>query len=168
MRRRLLLLSVFGVLALALAPLTQANNGNKPVREFNPDQGEGIVEGGCAFPVFVHIEGPEIVTHFSTRDRSVLKVIAITPGNTWTLTNVENGKSVTVDNTSSYHEEDYPDGTFAVKVVGEGVWFGNPLTLEPGFWYQKGQISGVFNPDGTPISTKGTGSFVNLCPRLAD
>lgn len=95
-------------------------------------------------------------------------MLAITPGNTWTLTNLDSGKSITVHNTSSYHEEDYPDGTVAINVVGDGVWFnGNPLKLEPGFWYQRGQVSGLFDPDGTPISTKGTGSLDNLCPLQA-
>lgn len=73
MRRKLLVVSVFGLLALAAAPLTAANNGNRPDRTFNPEQGDGI-EGECAFPVFVHIQGPEIVTHFNTTDRSILKV----------------------------------------------------------------------------------------------
>jgi hypothetical protein len=61
-----------------------------------------------------------------------------------------------------------PDGTFAVKVVGEGAWpFGNPITGEPGIWYQKGQVSGTFDTDGDPISTRNTGTLVNLCPQLA-
>ena len=45
-----------------------------------------------------------------------------------------------------------------MKVVGRGVWpFENPLTGEPGIWYQHGQVSGVFDADGKPTSTRGTG-----------
>jgi hypothetical protein len=29
-----------------------------------------------------------------------------------------------------------------------------------------GKVSGVFDADGNPISTKGTGSLVNLCSQL--
>jgi hypothetical protein len=53
-----------------------------------------------------------------------------------------------------------------VKVVGEGVWVGNPLTGEPGIWHHKGQVQGEFDADGNPISTNGTGSLVNLCSQL--
>ena len=167
MRRRLLLLLVFGLLALAAAPLTEANNGNKPDRRVTLDQGDATIEGECAFPVFAHIEGREIDTTGSVRDRTVVKLLGIFPGNTWTLTNLDTGKSITVGSTSSFHQRVEPDGTTFIKVVGEGVWHdGNPLTGEPGIWYQHGQVSGVFEADGTPISTKGTGSLVNLCPQL--
>ena len=167
MRRRLLLLSAVTCLALALAPLTTASNGNKPDRRITLDQGDGVIEGSCAFPVFGHIEGREIDTTFGIRDRTVLKLLGIFPGNTWTLTNLDSGKSITVGSTSSFHQVTEPDGSFSVKVVGRGVWpFENPLTGEPGIWYQHGQVSGVFDADGNPISTKGTGSLVDLCPLL--
>ena len=167
MRRKLLLLSAVAGVALALAPLTTASNGNKPDREITLDQGDATIEGECAFPVFVHIDGREINTTFSVRDRTVFKLLGIFPGNTWTLTNLDTGKSITVGSTSSFHQRIEPNGSFSVKVVGEGVWpFGNPLTGEPGIWHQKGQVSGKFDADGNPISTKGTGSLVNLCPQL--
>ena len=167
MRRRLLLLSAFACLALALAPLTTANNGNKPDRLITPDQGDGTIEDACAFPVFAHIEGREVDTGFSIRDRTVMKLLGIFPGNTWTLTNLDTGKSITVGSTSTFHQRIEPDGSFSAKVVGQGVWpFENPLTGEPGIWYQHGQVSGVFDRDGNPISLKGTGSLVNLCPQL--
>jgi hypothetical protein len=167
MRRGLLLLLTIG-LAVALAPLAVANNGNKPDRHINLDQGEGTIVGQCAFPVLVHIEGREINTTFSVKDRTVLKLLGTFPANTWTLTNLDSGKSIMVGSTSSFHEQDEPDGTFSVKIVGEGGWaFGNPITGEPGIWYQKGQVSGTFDADGNPISLKSTGSLVNLCPRLA-
>jgi len=168
MRRRLLLLSAVACGALALAPLTTANSGNKPDRRITLDQGGGAFFGACAFPVVVHIQGREIDTTFSVKDGTVIKLLGIFPGNTWTLTNFDTGKSITVGNTSSFHRSIEPDGSFSVKVVGRGLWvFENPLTGEPGIWYQHGQVSGVFNPDGSPIATKGTGSLVNLCQQLA-
>jgi hypothetical protein len=167
MRRGLILLFTI-VLAVALAPLAVANNGNKPDREINLDQGDATIVGSCAFPVFAHIDGREIDTSFSVQDRTVVKLLGIFPGNSWTLTNLVSGTSITVGNTSSAHQLIQPDGTLAVKVVGEGVWpFENPITGEPGIWYQKGQVSGVFDADGNPISTKNTGSLVNICSQLA-
>jgi hypothetical protein len=167
MRRGLLLLSTFA-LAVALAPLAVANNGNKPDRHVNLDQGEGTAVGECAFPVFVHIAGTEITTTFSIQDRTVQKLLGVFPGTSWTLTNVDSGTSITVGSSSSFHQLTQPDGTFSVRVVGTGVWIENPITGEPGFWYQKGQVSGTFAADGSPISTKNTGNpLVNLCPQLA-
>ena len=167
MRRGLLLLSTVA-LAVALAPLAVANNGNKPDRHVNLDQGDQTIVGLCDFPVFVHVDGREITTAFSVQDRTVMQLLGVFPGNRWTLTNLDTGTSITVSNTSSFHQRNQPDGTFSVKVVGEGVWLGNPLTGEPGFWYQKGQVSGTFAADGSPISTKNTGNpLVNLCPQLA-
>ena len=167
MRRRLLLLSAVACLALALAPLTTANNSNKPDRQITSDQGDGLIEGACAFPVFAHVVGREIDTTFSVRDRTVMKLLGIFPGNTWTLTNLDTGTSITVGNTSSFHQRTAPNGSFSAKVVGRGIWpFENPLTGEPGIWYQQGKVSGSFDRDGNPISINGTGSLVNLCPQL--
>jgi hypothetical protein len=168
MRRGLLLLLSAFALAVALAPLAVANNGNKPDRRVNLDQGDGTIVGACAFPVFAHIDGREIDTAFSIQDRTVVRLLGIFPGNSWTLTNLESGTTMTVRSTSSFHELFQPDGTFSIKVVGEGVWpFENPITHEPGIWHQKGQVSGLFDADGNPISTKNTGSLVNICPQLA-
>jgi hypothetical protein len=168
MRRRLLLFSAIACLALGLAPVTTASNGNKPDRRITLEQGDGVLEGPCAFPVLAHIDGREIDTTFGIRDRTVMKLLGIFPGNTWTLTNLDNGKSIAVGSTSSFHQLAEPDGSFSVKVVGRGVWpFENPLTLEPGIWYQHGQVSGVFDANGNQISTKGTGSLVNLCSQLS-
>lgn len=167
MRRGLLLLVTIA-LGVALAPLATANNGNKPDREITLDQGDGTITGSCPFPVFVHIEGREIDTTFSVQNRKVIKLLGIFPGNTWTMTNTVSGTTMTVGNTSSFHQRTEPDGSFSAKVVGEAVWpFGNPVTGEPGVWYQKGQVSGTFDADGNPISIGNTGSLVNLCPRLA-
>lgn len=163
-----LLLLMTAALAVALAPLATANNGNKPDRRVNLDQGDGTIVGQCAFPVFVHIEGREINATFSVQDRTVSRLLGIFPGNTWTLTNLDSGTSITVGSTSSFHQRIEADGTFAAKIVGAGVWaFGNPITDEPGIWYQKGQVSGTFDADGKPISTKNTGTLVDLCPQLA-
>jgi hypothetical protein len=79
LRRRLLLLSTFVFLGLALVPITAANNGNKPDRRITLDQGDGTIQGECAFTVFVHIEGRKIDTNFSVRDRSVMKLLRIFP-----------------------------------------------------------------------------------------
>ena len=166
MRRGLLFLLTTN-LAVVLAPLATANNGNKPDRHVNLDQGDATI-GSCLFPVFVHIEGREINTTFSLQQRTVIKLLGTFPANTWTLTNTESGTSMTVGSTSSFHARIEPDGTSSVKVVGEGVWpFENPITGEPGIWYQKGQVSGTFDADGNPIWLKSTGSLVNLCPQLA-
>jgi hypothetical protein len=43
---------------------------------------------------------------------------------------------------------------------------GNPVTGEPGIWYQSGQVNARFDADGNLISVGNTGTLVNLCSQL--
>src|SRR5262245_32548007 len=85
--------------ALALVPAASAN---RPVRDINPAP-EDMVSDQCASPILAHIQGSEIVTVFTDRDQNPVKLIAIFPGNTLTLTNLDTGRSITfLGSTSSF------------------------------------------------------------------
>ena len=52
-------------------------------------------------------------------------------------------------------------------VTGQGAWpDGNPVTGEPGIWYQSGQVSATFDAEGNTTSLRSTGILINLCGRL--
>jgi hypothetical protein len=164
MRRGLLLLSTL-VMALAVAP---AANANKPTREIIPAPADRTITGQCAFPVLGHIEGYEIDTTFTDRAGNPVKLLGVFPGNTLTLTNIDTGKSITLGATGSFQLRVKPDGSGSVMVTGLGAWpDGNPITGEPGIWYQNGRVSATFDAEGNMTSMKSTGKLVDLCPRLA-
>ncbi len=163
MRRGLLFLSAV-VIALAVVPAATAN---KPTREIVPGQDDRPITGQCTFAVLGHIEGHEIHLTFTDKAGDPVKLLGLFPGNTVTLTNLDTGKSITLGATGSFQLRAEPDGSSAM-VTGHGVWpVGNPITGEPGIWYQKGRVSATFDAEGNLASVKSAGTLVNLCTQLA-
>lgn len=163
MHRGLLFLSAVAI-ALAVVPAATAN---KPDREIIPAQGDRRITGQCPFPVLGHIEGSEINTTFTDKAGNPVKLLGIFPGNTVTLTNLDTGKSITLGATGSFQLRAEPDGSSAM-VTGHGVWpEGNPVTGEPGIWYQSGRVSATFDADGNTTSINASGQLVNVCTELA-
>jgi hypothetical protein len=53
-------------------------------------------------------------------------------------------------------------------VTGQGPWpTGNPVTGEPGIWYQNGRVSATLDAEGNATSVHSSGTLVDLCPQLA-
>ena len=164
MRSGVLLLSIL-VMALAVAPAATAN---KPTREINPAPDDIVITDQCAFAVLGHIDGTEIDTTFSDKAGNPVKLLGVFPGNTLTLTNLDTGKSITLGATGSVQLRVEPDGSGSGMVTGHGAWpDGNPITGEPGIWYQSGRVSATFDAEGNTTSIKSTGKLVNLCTQLA-
>jgi len=164
MRRGLLLLPTV-LVALAVVPAATAN---KPTREIIPAPEDRVITGQCTFPVLGHIEGSEIDTTFYDRAGNPVKLIAVFPGNTLTLTNLDTGNSITLGATGSFHLRVEADGSGTGMVTGQGAWpDGNPLTGEPGIWYQSGRVSATFDAGGNTTSIRNAGTLVNLCTELA-
>jgi hypothetical protein len=163
MRRGLGVLSSV-LIALAVAPTATAN---KPIREVIPAPEDMLIADQCAFPVLGHIEGKEIDTTFTDKAGNPLKLIGVFPGNTVTLTNLDTAKSVTLPATGSFQLRLNPDGSGSGKVTGHGAWLSNPVTGEPGIWYQSGQVSATLDAEGNTTSVTSTGKLVDLCAQLA-
>jgi len=164
MRRGLLLLSTV-LVAIAVAPAATAN---KPTREVIPAPDDRVIAGQCTFPVLGHIEGSEIDTTFTDRVGNPVKLIGVFPGNTLTLTNLDTGESITLGATGSFQLRVEADGSGSGMVTGQGAWpDGNPITGEPGIWYQNGRVSATFDAEGNTTSIRSTGTLVNLCTQLA-
>ena len=146
MRRGVLLLSTVFI-ALAVAPAAIAD---KPTREIVPGPDDVVFTGQCGFPVLAHIEGVEIHTTFTDKQGNVVKLLGVFPGNTMTLTNLDTDKSLTPPATGAFHARLERDGSTTFLVTGTGPWITNPITGEPGIWYQRGQVSATFDAGGNP------------------
>jgi hypothetical protein len=163
MRRRLLLLSTV-LVALGVVPTATAN---KPTREIIPAPDDKVITDQCTFPVLGHIEGSEIDTTFTDRAGDPIRLLGVFPGNTLTLTNLESSKSITLGATGSFQLRVEPDGSGSGMVTGQGAWpDGNPVTGEPGIWYQSGRVSATFDAEGNTTSIRSTGVLANLCDQL--
>ena len=164
MRRGLLLLST-ALVAVAVVPAATAN---KPTREIITAPDDKVITGQCTFPVLGHIEGNEIDTTFTDKAGNPVKLLGVFPGNTLTLTNLETGNSITLGATGSFQLRVQPDGSGSAMVTGLGAWpEGNPVTGEPGIWYQRGRVSATFDAEGNTTSLTSSGTLVNLCTQLA-
>ena len=162
--RRGILLFLTVLIGLAVVPAATAN---KPTREIIPAPNDRVITGQCTFPVLGHIEGNEIDTTFTDKAGNPVKLIGVFPGNTLTLTNLDTNKSITLGATGSFQLRANPDGSASAMVTGLGAWFGNPVTGEPGIWYQSGRVSATLDAEGNTTSVDSTGNLVNLCARLA-
>ena len=164
MRHGLLLLSTV-LVALVVVPAATAN---KPTREVIPAPEDRVITGQCTFRVLGHIEGSEIDTTFFDRAGNPVKLLGVFPGNTLTLTNLDAGESITLGATGSFQLRVQPDGSGSAMVTGLGAWpEGNPITGEPGIWYQRGRVSATFDAQGNTTSIRNSGTLVNLCTQLA-
>jgi hypothetical protein len=156
--------AALALVALALVPIAAAN---KPIREVIPAPDDRVIGDQCTFPVLGHIEGSEINTTFNDKAGNPVKLLGVFPGNTLTLTNLDTDKSITRGATGSFQLRAERDGSATGMVTGQGMWLGHPVTGEPGLWYQTGRVSATVDADGNMISTKATGTLVDLCLELA-
>lgn len=165
---RLVALAALAAAVLAALAVAPAAIADKPWREIIPAPNDRLITDQCAFPVLGHIEGSEIDTTFTDRAGNPIRLLGVFPGNTLTLTNLDSGKSIAVGATGSFHLRVEPDGSGSGMVTGQGAWpDGNPVTGEPGIWYQSGRVSATFDAEGNTTSITSTGDLVNLCERLA-
>ena len=107
MQRKLLFLSTV-LLAISVAHPASAS---EPIRRINPGQEDVVIKHQCAFPVFGHIDGIEIIDTFIDDARNPVKQIVTFPGNVLTLTNMDSGTSVTILGTGSSQLRAQPDGS---------------------------------------------------------
>jgi hypothetical protein len=159
-----LLLSLTLLVALAVAPAATAL---KPARELVPPPRDIVITDQCAFPVLGHIEGGEIDTTFFDRTGNPAKQIAVFPGQTLTLTNLDTRASITATNAGSSQVRAEGDGSLKISIMGHGP-LPNEIFAEPGLWYLNGgQVVVNLDGDGHPTSVTIRGNVANLCDRLA-
>src|SRR5215207_10412042 len=171
MRRLVLLLGLTGVLALALAVGARA----LPPEHFPVEHVDETftIEGECAFPVIVHVEGDTRHTHFFDQEGNEIRDLTVFPNFRVTFTNPETGKSITTPSPGVEHVTINPDGSFVVTLTGLGghlivgggpplasdvgrivFFFSGPEDEVPDILFQAGQFN--------------MGPFPQLCDVLAD
>jgi hypothetical protein len=151
------------VMTLAVAAPAWAT---KPIREVR-SQDDVVITDQCDFPVLGHIDGTEIITTWLDDAGNPVRQIVAFPHNRMTLTNPEQGASVTVVSTGSSQLRLQPDGSTSARAMGHGMFFPNPLTGEPGLWFLSGQGEAILDPQGNVTSVSLAGRLVDLCAELA-
>jgi hypothetical protein len=154
------LLAACLILAALVPPTTQlarANQGrgSPPV----PVSGSFIVPGGtfsnCTFDVEVSFSGlaGEI-------DLPGNRFIFTAPQLTATLTNLENGRSVTLSITGAFHQSTDQNGNVTTVATGRNL-LGDPIA---GFVLAIGDFSFVFDSNGNLIQPlTGQGQLIDVC-----
>ncbi len=174
MRRMLLLLAAVALLALALSPVVQAQNGGGkgPVDAggapedvdavFDPDAVADAFAGACGdFPVLVELDGKIKTTELPNGT-----TLSTGPGLKATITNTETGTSETFSITGAFRELPADEnGIVVTEVTGR-----NLLTdPEAGFVVASGNFSFAFDTDTgelvQPLS--GEGRLIDVCEALA-
>jgi hypothetical protein len=159
--------SVFLATLLGVLAIAPSASATKPIRIINPIQGDAVIRHQCAFPVFAHVEGPEIITIYVDKSGDPVKQIVVFPGNTLTLTNLRTSASVTFGATGSFQLRAEPDGGTSAKITGKGPFFPHPLTGEPGIWYLIGRAKATFDAEGNMTSGEIKGRLIDVCAELA-
>lgn len=155
------------LVTLALAP---AAGASKPVRERVPAPPERLFPAQsefCEFPVLGRIEGDEIQTTFFDRARDAVKLLAVFPNQTLTLTNLQTWKTITLVNAGSYQARAKRDGSVEISITGRGP-LPNDVVGQPGLWYLNGgRVLVTLDAEGNVTSVTVSGNVVNLCDQLA-
>jgi hypothetical protein len=149
-----LILAALGPPATELSRASQGR-GSPPV----PVSGSFIVQGGtfsnCAFDVEVSFSGlaGEI-------DLPGNRFIFTAPQLTATLTNLENGRSVTLSVTGAFHQSTDQNGNVSTVATGRNL-LGDPIA---GFVLAIGDFSFVFDSNGNLIQPlTGQGQLIDVC-----
>jgi hypothetical protein len=170
--RRSIMIVLIALLALALAaPLALAqSNGGAP--EPNDDPGGVLpplddpnhIAASCTFPVRYESSGFTKEIDLPERPGEVERTITIFPATSYTLTNVDTEKQVTLNATGAQHQTTLANGDVVTVVTGLNLQ-GDP---EAGFVLAKGNFSYVFNEEGTlkqPLA--GEGQLIDVCELLS-
>ena len=169
MRRITLLFAAVALLALSLAPVVQAQDG----------QGKGPVDAGgapidagfsllinpgdfpgtCSFPVLLETDGKG-----KTIELPNGTFLATSPGLNATLTNTETGAQETYNVTGSVRTLPVKDGIAVTELRGRN------LTIDPqaGFVVVAGNYSFAFDEEGNLVQPlSGNGQLIDVCEALA-
>ena len=109
----------------------------------------------CTFPV-----EPVLTGKTKTIDLPGGRTIVTAPGQDVTVTNQDNGRSVTLSITGAFHVTTRPNGDVVTVATGRNA------LLDPvaGFVLTEGLFTSTFDPDGNLIAPlSGTGRVTDIC-----
>lgn len=126
-----------------------------------------FVDQSCGFAVTVHATGyiidiTWVLPNGSTRN------IELGPQLRWILTNLETGKTITVNVAGPGQFTFNPDGSLTLVGTGTWGWIFNPDTLEPGLFRTAGRFVFSIDSAGNLTIDRDGGHLDDLCAQLVD
>ena len=170
--RRISPLRAILIVPLAFAAIlvaAPAGLANMPTREELPPAGD-FTDVGCGFPMFVDFEEAQsaVVTSFFDENGNLVREIAVFPGDTVTITNLETGESMAQSLSGQGVKEFHPDGSTTLAAHGGwGLWTRAPGDLRRGRFITVGQLVEVRDADGRLVSRALDGRLIDVCAELA-
>jgi hypothetical protein len=154
----LLALAVAAPMAVAAGPKTPNPNAPVPV-EGSQVLEPGAVFGRCDFPILYELSGKaKLLTLPGGR------FITTAPDQTATLTNLNTGKSVTLNITGVFNQTTDENGNVVTMATGRNL-LGDP---QAGFVLAIGSFSYVFDAKGKLIQPlQGEGQLIDVCGLLS-
>ena len=162
MKRRAVVFLVALAACLAAASTAQAA---PPTIEQTPVDAQFVDEDSCAFRVGVHITGFAVHIQWVDQDGDI-RFFEASPQLKLTLTNLDTGKTITVNISGPLQVTQIAGGGFTA--VETGLWgrLDNPETGEPGMFQSAGRR--VISVDGEGNAPdQFVGRVTDLCAELA-
>ena len=147
------------VLVLFVGPPASAN---KPVIHRTAVNDE-FVDSSCGFDVDVRTTGFVVDIFWTGADGSVRDFQAFPQGKQ-VITNVETGRSITINISGPAHVTVTAGGTATLIGTGNWSWGSNPVTGDPGIFLTRGRFVMSLN---TGVVTSLRGDLVGLCSKVA-
>lgn len=164
MKRLIHLMSLAVVTVLLLPGVARAD---QPMREALP-QTDFTIQGSCSFDVDLHIvRNDEFITTFRDGRQLITGALVVS------LTNVDTGKTITLNISGPVFVSPHEDGSQTLELSGRSLVFFAAGALGPGSAGVLELTSGPavieYAADGSAVSyTKASAAAVDLCPVLAD
>ena len=155
----LLALAVAAPMAVAAGPKKPNPNAPVPVDETPTVLEPGAVFGKCDFPILYQLSGKaKLLTLPGGR------FITTAPDQTATLTNIDTGKTVTLNITGVFNQTTDENGNVVTMATGRNL-LGDP---QAGFVLAIGDFSYVFDAHGKLIQPlQGEGQLIDVCGLLS-
>jgi hypothetical protein len=132
-----------------------------------PNPGE-VVSEDCGFPVLISLSRFNVTTRtFTDQNGDFVKEVD-TGVIVATLTNLDTGKTVTVNISGPFEFRMHSDGSATVSLVGPYLFFFGALSdvVGSGIVYHTGIVRVELDAAGNETSVEEQGSTVNLCAQL--
>jgi hypothetical protein len=158
---RKLLFLLLPVALLALSTTTASATG-KPQRLYGPLPQPLVNSGSCAFDIDVKVvRNNEYVTSFYDANGNLARQL-VNGALVVTLTNLQNGRAITVNISGPGYLTFNADGSILERLEG------NSAVFFPGsFWLTSGRVDEKILPDGTAVLLRSSGNRQDVCAMLA-
>ena len=157
--KRLLIVSLVALASLVLIPSALSD---PPTIVRTSGEATYFDDVDCGFPVQIDIFGSTITIVSASGDR----VFGAFPGGRATLTNLDTGRSLTVNIAGPFHQSFAADGSTTLTSTGPALFF-LEFRGDPGITLLDGRFVWTFDSQGNETSFSSVGKTRDLCAELA-